>query len=246
MKEILEFLKTNKDAVTSFGILITFLISAISLYMSIRNNKAVHYVNSITKSRIDWINQLRNTISDFIANTNIHNNVYYKNDYERTGLHLSSCQKLCSEIRLLLNCCDERDKEIVELSNKILKAYSNYCDEVHNCKVDNEGYFVSSDNMKEYISDVEKNIEELSKKVQIYLKSEWNRVKYESVGKIYEKDTIDFDYEELMKRFEQPTYRSNAWKRFYINYLAMTKRNLLSPEFIMMVLVTVTIILLIA
>ena len=93
MNKILEFLNTNIDAFTSVGILITFLVSTVSLYMSIRNNKAVHYVNSITKSRIDWIQQLRNTISEFIANTNIYNNVYYKKDYEKSGLHLSNCQK---------------------------------------------------------------------------------------------------------------------------------------------------------
>ena len=146
-------------------------------------------------------------------------------------------QKLCSEIKLLLNCCDEKDKEIIRLSDSILESYRKYCDEVHKCKVNDEGYFVNSPGMKKYSNDVEKKIEELTIKVQIYLKSEWNRAKYESVGKIYEKDTQEFDYEELRKRFEQPTYKNNTWKRLYINLKAKIKRNFASPQFIIFMLV---------
>lgn len=63
MDKILHFFSENKDAITGIGIILTFLISSISLYYSIRNNKAVHYVNSITKSRIDWIQKVRDNIS---------------------------------------------------------------------------------------------------------------------------------------------------------------------------------------
>lgn len=49
MNKILQFFSENKDALTSIGILLTFLISSISLYFSVRNNKAVHYVNAVTK-----------------------------------------------------------------------------------------------------------------------------------------------------------------------------------------------------
>lgn len=104
----------------------TFFVSFISMYFFLRNNKAVHYVNSITKSRIEWIQHLRNTVAEFIENTNIYNNVYYKNDYEKAGMHLSKCQRLCSKIKLLLNYCDEKDKEIINLSEKILEAYRKY------------------------------------------------------------------------------------------------------------------------
>ena len=43
MNKMLQFFSENKDALTSIGILLTFLISSISLYFSVRNNKAVHY-----------------------------------------------------------------------------------------------------------------------------------------------------------------------------------------------------------
>ena len=52
MNKMLQFFSENKAALTSIGILLTFLISSISLYFSVRNNKAVHYVNAVTKNRV--------------------------------------------------------------------------------------------------------------------------------------------------------------------------------------------------
>ena len=237
-----DYFKTNKDAFTSIGVLITFFVSSFSLYFSVRNNKAVHYVNSITKSRIEWIQKLRSTVAEFIANTNIYNNAYYKGDYIKAGIQLSKCQQLCSEIKLLLNYCDKKDKEIIELTDIILKAYVNYYDCVHNTKTDKDGYFVETSNMKRYINEVEENIGILSKKVQIYLKAEWNRVKYESQGKVYEKDTQEYDYEELEKQYEDSTYKSNVWEKFAINSKAKIIRIITSPGFVIPILMLIMIV----
>lgn len=62
MNKILQFFSENKDALTSIGILLTFLISSISLYFSVRNNKAVHYVNAVTKNRVEWLYKFREYI----------------------------------------------------------------------------------------------------------------------------------------------------------------------------------------
>lgn len=112
MQNVLQFFNENKDVLLAIAVPLTFLASISSLYFSVRNNKAVHYVNSITKSRIDWIQKVRDTVSAFISKTNVYNNAYYSGDYDKSGEHLSECQKLCIEIKLLLNCCDKRDKEI--------------------------------------------------------------------------------------------------------------------------------------
>lgn len=237
MNDITNFFSINKDAFISFGILLTFLISTFSLIMSIRNNKAVHYVNSITKTRIEWIQDLRDTIAEFISKTNIYNNAYYKNNYDKMGVHLSDCQKLCSKVKLLLNCYDQKDKEIIKLCNLILESYRKYCDEVHGCKVNDKGYFIKTPNMEEYSGIVNSKIEELSDKVQIYLKSEWNRVKYESMGKIYESETQKFDYNELCKMFEQPTYKKHVWKRVCINLNAKLKRIFFAPRVLLILLI---------
>lgn len=241
MDNIITFLTDSKDAITSFVILLTFVVSVFSLIMSVRNNKAVHYVNSITKSRIEWIQDLRDTIAEFISKTNIHNNAYYKEEYEKTGEHLSTCQKYCSKINLLLNCCDEKDKEIVEICNSILESYSNYCDEVHGCEVNSDGYFNNTPIMDLCVEEVGNRIDLLSQKVEIYLKSEWNRVKYESRGKIYEPATQEFDYNELIELYNDSTYKKKTWKRAFINFKAKIKRLLLTPKIIIFLIIAMVI-----
>lgn len=59
MTEILEYLKTNQEAYTVVGILLTLLFSLISLWFTVRNNKAVQYMDSVTKNRVEWISSLR-------------------------------------------------------------------------------------------------------------------------------------------------------------------------------------------
>ena len=73
MNKMLQFFSENKDALTSIGILLTFLISSISLYFSVRNNKAVHYVNAVTQNRVEWLYKFREYISDLISTTTIDN-----------------------------------------------------------------------------------------------------------------------------------------------------------------------------
>lgn len=197
MQNVLQFFNENKDVLLAIAVPLTFLASISSLYFSVRNNKAVHYVNSITKSRIDWIQKVRDTVSAFISKTNVYNNAYYSGDYDKSGEHLSECQKLCIEIKLLLNCCDKRDKEICKLVDDILENHRRYYDSVHNMEVDKKGYFIEGEEEEEIKKQIEKNIDELVKKLHIYLKAEWNRIKYESQGKKYEKETREFDIFEL-------------------------------------------------
>lgn len=234
MNKMLQFFSENKDAITGIGIILTFLISSISLYYSIRNNKAVHYVNSITKSRIDWIQKVRDTVSDFISKTNVYNNAYYKGNYDKSWEHLSECQELCTEIKLLLNCCDERDKEICKLVDEILENHRKYCDMVYNMQIDVRGYFIENDEAKKIKTSIENEIVDLVKKLHIYLKAEWNRVKYESQGKIYEKETQEFDICELEQKYDDSSYKSNIWERFWINIKAKSKRICGSPKFIIL------------
>lgn len=224
MEDILQFFSDNKDALTAIGIILTFLASAISLYFSVRNNKAVHYVNAVTKSRIEWIQRLRDIVSDFISKTNVYNNVYYRGDYDKSGEHLSKCQQLCSEIKLLLNCCDKRDKKICELSDRILENHRKYCDRVHNMRVDEDGYFIENDNTVEIKKSIGVDIEKLVKELHIYLKAEWNRVKYESQGKTYEKIVQEFDLGELEEKYDNPGYKNKIWKRRFIVLWAKIKK----------------------
>lgn len=226
---MIDFFNKNEGAFTSIGVLITFLVSSISLYISVKNSKSTQYIDSVTKNRVEWIQELRTKISKFIAKTNIYNNAYYTNDSIKSGLHLSECQQLYCEIELLLNYCDEKDREIVVLCKSILISFRDCYDKALSCKTDEHGFFIENDDLKKLITDVENNIMELTKKVQIYLKSEWNRVKYESKGKIYEKDTQRFDYKELEEKYKDSSYKNKILNRYFIELYAKLKRILCYP-----------------
>lgn len=212
MDELLAFFSDNKDALTAIGIILTFSVSVISLYFSIRNNKAVHYVNSVTKSRIEWIDNVRNAVAEFISKTNVYNNAYYRKNYDKSGEHLSECQELCTRIKLLLNGCDRRDREICELVDRILENHRKYCDAVHIMEVDEDGYFLEGEGSKALKVKIEADISRLVRSLHIYLKSEWNRVKYESQGKTYEKETQEFDVLELEQKYDDASFLPSRFK----------------------------------
>lgn len=245
VNNILDFFNFYKESFTSIGVFITFFISSGSLYFAVRNNKAVHYVNAVTKSRIEWIQELRSIIANFISKTNMYNNAYYTKDSIKAGLHLSECQKLCSEIKLLLNYCDEKDREIIDLSESILSAFAHHYNEIMRIEVDINNFIIENDITKKYSEAVERDIIELSQKVQIYLKAEWNRVKYESQGKIYEKDTQRFDYKELEEKYKNNLYKNRVFVRYFIDLYAKIKRVLSYPKLYIYIIIILVIYLLI-
>ncbi len=229
MQGIIEWLKLYKDSIYAIGIILTFATTLLSAYMTFKNNKAIHYVNSITKNRVEWINKLRDSIADFIAHTNIYNNVYYKKDYVKSGQHLAECQKICTKIKLLLNCCDKRDNEIVLLTERILENFRKYIDEMHDMDTTEKGFFIETNESRKYKQNVEQDIKKLTEKVQVYLKSEWNRVKYESQGKIYKKDVQEFDYIELEHQYQNPEYKTRKSKRIFVETKCKLKTIFTNP-----------------
>lgn len=59
----------TSDAVSITGIAVTFLVSVANLIYSPRTNKRTIFVNTVTSSRLKWIESLRDKVSEFIAVT---------------------------------------------------------------------------------------------------------------------------------------------------------------------------------
>jgi hypothetical protein len=51
------------------GIAVTLLVSVANLLYSLWNNKRTSFVNTVTASRLKWIDSLRDKVSEFIAVT---------------------------------------------------------------------------------------------------------------------------------------------------------------------------------
>ncbi len=246
MEKVLYFLGENKDSLTTVGVIMTLVVSIVSLYFSVKNNKAVHYVNSVTKNRSEWIYCLRDKISKFISMVNIENTSFYitdsESDMERSGKHLALTKELCENIKLMMNFTDERDRKIIQLLEEIMTAFSTYYHEAMDCKQEGS-FFYETAEMECQSKIIEEKIPELTKLVQIYLKSEWNRVKEESKGKIYEKETKEFDIIELEKKFENPEYQNDLFRRSLIDTRARIKRILQTYFGAIVILLLATIIL---
>lgn len=282
MEDILQFFSDNKDALTAIGIILTFLVSITSLYFSARNNKAVHYVNAITKSRVEWIQKLRDLVAICISKCSM------KDNQILSDKALGEMQQYILEIKLMLNFDGQIDKKIISIlelldeKTILLRDWNNYYSKYkykdEEVLLDNfselahKTYFVgeyvlrkskefgidyssktqsfcrdtyierfmreikkSEDSYKrlvlEFSWEMENTIEviqeilaDFEKYIQIYLKSEWNRVKYESQGKTYEKIVQDFDLGELKEKYDNPGYKNKIWKRRFIVLWAKIKK----------------------
>ncbi len=87
-----------------------------------------------------------------------------------------------------------------------------------------ESVFVPNSEIYELQKRNGKTSGEKFKYTQIYLKAEWNRVKYESQGRIYEKETQKYDLQGVRTKYINSEYKSNKWERFGINVKAKSKR----------------------
>ena len=58
-----------KDKITLLGIIATFIVAFINLIYMISNSRKTAFVNTVTASRLKWIDSLRDKVSAFIAVT---------------------------------------------------------------------------------------------------------------------------------------------------------------------------------
>lgn len=252
MAEALDYLKTNQEAYTVVGILLTLFISLISLWFTVKNNKAVQYVDSVTKNRVEWIDKLRKNISDFLAlldAQDLTDTILTPEEASKYpfGDNLQRLNQLGCEIKLMLNFSDSFDREIMYQIDLIILGYKNlYISSQSSILAQmksGEKLFVPDKEVTDKQEALISSKEKLLSDMQIYLKSEWNRVKYESKGKTYEKETQLFDLTELKEKKTNPDYKNNTWKRFCINSKAMYKRIWHSHQFSIVVVVVAVIVL---
>jgi hypothetical protein len=145
---------TTTEIVTLIGLSLTFIIGIANLIITIRNSKKTTFINSITTSRIKYIQELRNTIAELCSLVTSYKLRISKLEYADHFELLKQTNKLKYLIRLYLNPADEYwDIQILTLTNEI----------------------VIKDDL-----DPKDQIEELIVVTQFLLKLEWEGVKRES------------------------------------------------------------------
>jgi hypothetical protein len=164
----------TKDMITIIGIVMTFIVSAFSLYIGVRNSKKTLFINSVTSSRIKWIDTIRNNISEFCGLT-YHYAITPIESKEKQQI-VEKIDKLRFLIKLQLNRGDNFDKKILAKIDII----PNLTDSI------------TTDDLK-------KEIDELIELTQDLLKLEWEGVKQESMKGILPKSEKDEMYEKYLK-----------------------------------------------
>jgi hypothetical protein len=147
------------DIIALIGIGLTFLVSVANLIYSLRNNRRTTFVNTVTTSRLKWINSVRDGTSEFIAVTSRLSD--RSADPDKTRELLLQRDTLLHRVILHLNPEDEEDQRIKEL---VLRAQE------LSQQDDGAGKLTAT-------------LVELRDATGNYLKKEWNRVKDESSGK---------------------------------------------------------------
>lgn len=95
--------------VTLIGICLTFFIGIINFFQSRKNN----YVNSITKYRVEWINTLRNYVSEFKTLSNKTQLISISKANVDKKPYRREIERITSLIKMHLNFLGKIDKEII-------------------------------------------------------------------------------------------------------------------------------------
>lgn len=165
----------NYDPIVLSGVILTFIASMLSIYISIKNSKSTQYIDKVITSRIDWIDKLRRVIAEFSQKSYLDETLREKITPE-TYLRVL---ELHNRIHLLIGHKNIFEINILETCKKLLENFQHYME----LKEAND-------------RDVEielSTVEELSKSLvrdllyysEIYFKYEWNRIKIEGLGKKY-------------------------------------------------------------
>jgi hypothetical protein len=108
-----------KDLIAIAGIGVTFVVSSANLVYSLWSNKRTFSVNTVTTSRLKWIDSLRDKVSEFIAVTVRLSDPEVPSDKKSVGTLLLQRDTLLHQIVLHLNPHDPKDQRIRTLVDHV-------------------------------------------------------------------------------------------------------------------------------
>ena len=108
----------SKDIIQLIAIGFTFFVSIASLYVSLKNSRKTNFINSVTASRIKWIDILRNNIAEFCGWT--YHFTLTELTKEEGNKIIKEIDRLRYLIKLQLNNSAPLDNEIIELIDRIV------------------------------------------------------------------------------------------------------------------------------
>jgi hypothetical protein len=149
-----------KDLIAIAGILVTLAVSIATLVYSVWSNRRTSFVNTVTASRLKWIDSLRDKVSAFISVTTRLLDRTPPPGEKTAGELLLQRDTLLHQIVLHLNPHDPKDQRISELVDHVRQLTER--------GVATTEPFEALVQLRDATAD--------------YIKKEWNRVKAESTA----------------------------------------------------------------
>jgi hypothetical protein len=143
----------TKDTITLIGIIVSLIIGSAGLLISLHNSKKTIFINTVTSSRIKWIDTVRNTIAEYCG---LSFQIFQSTTAEKL-IKIDKMQQLRFLLKLQLNRSADVDSSIIT-------------------SVDSIAVYIYDDNRVR----IEAEINNLINSSQDLLKKEWERVKLES------------------------------------------------------------------
>lgn len=153
----------SKDLIAIIGIGVTFVVSCANFAYSLWSSRRTMFVNTVTASRLKWIDSLRDEVSEFIAVSSCLLATNPARDGPNQATILLQRDTLLHQIVLHLNPHDAEDKKIRALVEHVRELISK----------------------KAASFEVSEALLHLRDATGEYLKKEWTRVKEESSGHLH-------------------------------------------------------------
>lgn len=163
------------DAVVLSGVILTFIASMLSLYISIKNDKSTQYIDKVVTSRIDWIDKLRRVIAEFSQKTYLEESI---REQINSATYLRVLE-LYNRIHLLIGHKNIFETNILETCEELKENFQCYVE----LKKESNKDFEIELKEREEISHL--LVLDLLYYSEVYFKYEWNRIKIEGLGKRY-------------------------------------------------------------
>jgi len=161
-----------KDIITLLSIIATLLVSIWSLTVNLRNTRKTLFINTVTSSRIKFIESFRNNIAEYCGAV-LHLLITDMDDGQDRPL-LEKLDRLTYQIKLQLNPHDIYDQKLIQRLENIERLLD-----------EETGYAIPQ---KEFEDRIHKELDQLVSLSQDFLKLEWEGVKKESIKGEISKD----------------------------------------------------------
>lgn len=154
-----------KDIITLLSVTATLLVSIWSLTVNLRNTKKTLFINTVTSSRIKFIECFRNSVAEYCGAV-LHLLITDMDEGADRPL-LEKIDRLTYQIKLQLNPHDIYDKKIIQNLENIEMLLDEETD-----------YDIPQ---KDFENLIQKELDRLVSLSQVFLKLEWEGVKKESM-----------------------------------------------------------------